>query len=74
MIYALSIQPNMRWIITEIQDVQWAIMYDLEDIHNEARYSGDLVNGSLALIFVMHQIWLSEIVTVRLTSRVLLVN
>ena len=36
MIYFLSIQQNMTWIITEIQDVQWAIIYDLEDIHNEA--------------------------------------
>ena len=35
-IYFLSIQQNMTWIITEIQDVQWAIIYDLEDIHNEA--------------------------------------
>ena len=35
---------------------------------------GDLVNGSLALIFVMYQIWLSGIVAVRLISHVLLVN
>ena len=35
---------------------------------------GDLVNGSLDLIFVMHKIWPSGIVAVRLTCHVLLVN
>ena len=36
MIYVLSIQLIMRQTIIEIQDVQWAIIYDLEDTHNEA--------------------------------------
>ena len=39
LIYVLSIQQNMTEIIIEIRDVQWAIIYDLEDTHNEAWYS-----------------------------------